>query len=148
MSFCPCRNVETLYFGQLRANYATGGCPYGDMVTCATIQVQTPFSHITHHSWFHCEQCALIGSSDHPTLLVLIAPTMSSSEHVTMIPYFHFTGGDYLYFRSWHPSSHAAIAGASIALFVLAILERLLHATRGALDARWRRRYGLHDHSH
>lgn len=56
-----------------------------------------------------------------------------------MLPYFHFTGGDYLYFRSWHPSSHAAIAGASIALFVLAILERLLHATRGALDARWRR---------
>ena len=73
---------------------------------------------------------------------------MSSSEHITMIPYFHFTGGDHLYFRSWQPSSHAAIAGASIALFVLAILERLLHAIRGALDARWRRRYGLHDYSH
>lgn len=86
--------------------------------------------------------------SDHPTLVALIASIMSSSERITMTPYFHFTGGDHLYFRSWHPSSHAALAGANIALFVLAILERLLHATRGALDARWRRRYGLHDHSH
>jgi hypothetical protein len=81
-------------------------------------------------------------------LLALIASTMSSSEHITMIPYFHFTGGDHLYFESWRPSSHAAIAGASIALFVLAISERFLHTTRGKLDARWRRRYGLHDYSH
>ena len=70
----------------------------------------------------------------------------NTSELVTMTPYLHFAGGDYLYFKSWHPSSHGAIAGASIALVILAILERLLHATRGAMDARWRRRrYGLHN---
>jgi copper transporter 1 len=62
------------------------------------------------------------------------------------VPYFHFTGGDNLYFKSWHPSSPGAVAGASIALVILAILERLLNATRGVLDARWRRRYGLYDY--
>ena len=60
-----------------------------------------------------------------------------------MTPYLHFTGGDHLYFRSWHPSSHSAIAGASIALLMVAILERLLHAARGAMDAYWRRRYEI-----
>ena len=69
----------------------------------------------------------------------------NTSELVTMTPYLHFTGGDHLYFKSWHPSSHGAIAGASIALLMVAILERLLHATRGVMDARWRRRYGLYD---
>ncbi|KAF8499180.1 copper transporter [Russula emetica] len=63
----------------------------------------------------------------------------NSSVLVMNTPYLHFVGGDYLYFKSWHPSSHGAIAGASIALVVLAILERLLYATRRAMDARWRR---------
>jgi copper transporter 1 len=70
----------------------------------------------------------------------------NSSEFVVMTPYLHFAGGDHLYFKSWQPSSHGAIAGASIALVILAILERLLHATRGAMDARWRRRYELHNY--
>jgi solute carrier family 31 (copper transporter), member 1 len=69
----------------------------------------------------------------------------NTSDLVMTIPYLHFTGGDYLYFKSWHPSSHGALAGASIALIILAILERLLHATRRAMDARWRRRYELHN---
>ena len=116
---------------------------YGHVMS---IQVQT--RRVLTVSLFHRGLCALIGSSDHLTLIAPIASTMSSSERITMIPYFHFTGGDHLYFSSWHPSSHAAIAGASIGLFVLAILERLLHATRGALDTRWRRRYGLYDYSH
>ena len=68
----------------------------------------------------------------------------NSSELIMMTPYLHFTGGDPLYFKSWHPSSQGAIAGASIALLILAILERLLHATRGIMDARWRKRYGHH----
>jgi len=55
------------------------------------------------------------------------------------MPYLHFTGGDNLFFKSWHPSSNGAIAGASIALVVLALLERLLFSIRGAMDARWRR---------
>jgi len=56
-----------------------------------------------------------------------------------MMPYLHFTGGDNLFFKSWRPSSNGAIAGASIALVFLAILERSLFSTRGALEARWRR---------
>ncbi|KAF8480958.1 copper transporter, partial [Russula ochroleuca] len=63
----------------------------------------------------------------------------NSSELVLMTPYLHFIGGDHLYFKSWRPSSHGALAGASIALLIFALLERLLHATRGAMDARWRR---------
>jgi copper transporter 1 len=69
----------------------------------------------------------------------------NSSELVMTTPYLHLAGGDYLYFKSWHPSSHGAIAGASIALVILALLERLLHATRGVMDARWRRRYDFHN---
>jgi len=64
----------------------------------------------------------------------------NSSDLALMTPYFHFTGGDHLFFRSWRPFSHGAIAGASIALLVLAVLERLLYATRGIMDARWRKR--------
>jgi solute carrier family 31 (copper transporter), member 1 len=63
-----------------------------------------------------------------------------------MIPYLHFTGGDHLYFSSWEPSSRGAIAGASLGLLILAILERGLHATRAVMDARWRR-YALNDYS-
>ncbi|KAH9979648.1 Ctr copper transporter family-domain-containing protein [Russula compacta] len=62
-----------------------------------------------------------------------------SSEFIMMTPYLHFTGGDPLYFKSWHLSSKRAIAVASIALLALAILESLLHATRGIMDAHWRR---------
>jgi len=57
----------------------------------------------------------------------------------TMTPYLHFTGGDNLFFKSWRPSSNGAIVGASIALVVLAISERLLSSIRGAMEARWRR---------
>ncbi|KAH9176939.1 Ctr copper transporter [Lactarius sanguifluus] len=63
----------------------------------------------------------------------------STSRMDMMIPYLHFTGGDNLFFKSWRPSSNGAIAGASIALVVLAILERLLFSIRGVLEARWRR---------
>ncbi|KAH8998729.1 Ctr copper transporter [Lactarius hatsudake] len=63
----------------------------------------------------------------------------STSRMDMMTPYLHFTGGDNLFFKSWHPSSNGAIAGASIALVVLAISERLLFSIRGVLEARWRR---------
>ncbi|KAH9996563.1 hypothetical protein BJV77DRAFT_987657 [Russula vinacea] len=52
---------------------------------------------------------------------------MYNSSEVLMTPYLHFIGGDHLYL------------GASITLLIFALLERLLHATRGAMDARWRR---------
>ncbi|KAH9057007.1 Ctr copper transporter [Lactarius vividus] len=63
----------------------------------------------------------------------------STSRMDTMTPYLHFTGGDNLFFKSWRPSSNGAIAGASVALVVLAISERLLFSIRGVLEARWRR---------
>ncbi|KAF8971571.1 Ctr copper transporter, partial [Flammula alnicola] len=56
-----------------------------------------------------------------------------------MIPYLHFTGGDFLYFRAWHPTSGGAIAGACIGLVMLALFERWLGAARRALDTHWRR---------
>ncbi|KII93445.1 hypothetical protein PLICRDRAFT_99956 [Plicaturopsis crispa FD-325 SS-3] len=55
-----------------------------------------------------------------------------------MTPYFHFTGGDNLFFASWMPSSSGAIAGACIGLFVLTLIERGLAAFRGVLEARWK----------
>ncbi|KAH9043731.1 Ctr copper transporter [Lactarius pseudohatsudake] len=63
----------------------------------------------------------------------------STSRIDVMTPYLHFAGGDNLFFKSWRPSSNGAIAGASIALVVLAISERLLFSIRGVLEARWRR---------
>ncbi|KAI9454843.1 Ctr copper transporter [Lactarius psammicola] len=63
----------------------------------------------------------------------------STSRMDMMTPYLHFTGGDNLFFKSWRPSSNAAIAGASIALVVLAILERFFFSIRGVMEARWRR---------
>jgi solute carrier family 31 (copper transporter), member 1 len=59
----------------------------------------------------------------------------SSTQLFMMRPYLHFTGGDNLFFKSWQPSSRGAIAAASISLLMLAILERLLHTTRGVMDA-------------
>ncbi|KAG9094350.1 hypothetical protein FS749_012635, partial [Ceratobasidium sp. UAMH 11750] len=57
----------------------------------------------------------------------------SGSMGAMMIPYLHFTGGDYLYFAGIAPTSNGAIAGACIALVVLAILERAVAGARGVL---------------
>jgi len=54
-----------------------------------------------------------------------------------MIPYFHTNGGDYLLFESLTPLSPGGIAGASIFLFFLAILERLANGVRGRLEGYW-----------
>jgi len=54
-----------------------------------------------------------------------------------MISYFHTGGGDNLLFKSWTPSSPGGIAGASIALFFLAILERLVNGVRSRLVGYW-----------
>jgi len=54
-----------------------------------------------------------------------------------MIPYFHTDGGDNLLFESWTPLSPGAIAGASVALFFLAILDRLVNGIRGRLEGYW-----------
>jgi len=57
-----------------------------------------------------------------------------------MVPYLHFTSGDFLYFKEWNPTSAGAIAGACIGLVLLALFERWLAATRSVFNAHWRKR--------
>ncbi|KAL4243058.1 Copper transport protein [Abortiporus biennis] len=66
--------------------------------------------------------------------------TSTATITMMMVPWLHFTGGDNLFFKSWHPSSHGAIAGACIGLVVLAILERWISGMRGLLESHWRRK--------
>lgn len=54
--------------------------------------------------------------------------------------YLHFATGDYLYLKTWQPTSAGAIAGACIGLVVLALFERWLTATRATLDLHWHKR--------
>ncbi|KAH7911216.1 Ctr copper transporter [Hygrophoropsis aurantiaca] len=56
--------------------------------------------------------------------------TDMSMMMTNMIPWLHFSGGDYLIFKAWKPSSHGAIAGACIALFAFSVLERWISAWR------------------
>jgi copper transporter 1 len=67
----------------------------------------------------------------------------SSSAPMTMIPFLHITGGDYLFFKSLRPSSNGAIAGACIALVVLAIFERFIGGVRSRLEAYWSRKFAI-----
>ncbi|KJA25952.1 hypothetical protein HYPSUDRAFT_36796 [Hypholoma sublateritium FD-334 SS-4] len=57
-----------------------------------------------------------------------------------MIPYLHFTGGDYLFFDVWQPKSPGALAGACVGLIVLALFERWLAATRVMFASYWEQR--------
>lgn len=76
------------------------------------------------------------------TCLAIVMSNTNTTTTLLMTPYLHFTSGDALFFKSWTPSSAGAIAGASIGVLVLAILERWLSAVRGVLEEHWRRRYG------
>lgn len=67
----------------------------------------------------------------------------NSTMLVMMIPWLHFTGGDNLLFKSIHPSSHGAVAGACIFLVILAIFERWISAMRSHMEVFWSRRYVL-----
>lgn len=60
---------------------------------------------------------------------------------------FHFQGGDVLWFLGWMPSSHGAIAGAAIGLFLLAIVERWLAAMRVVMESWWKQKCAC-PHSH
>ncbi|EFI28582.1 copper transporter [Coprinopsis cinerea okayama7 len=64
----------------------------------------------------------------------------AGAGHAMMIPYFHFTTGDHLFFKEWVPSSPGAIAGACIGLFLLAIIERWLTAIRAVFEHHWQQR--------
>lgn len=60
------------------------------------------------------------------------------SMPMAMTPWLHFGSTDYLIFEALHPSSHGAIAGACIGLFLFCILERCLAAYRRTQELRWR----------
>lgn len=79
---------------------------------------------------FHVKFCIMDMSSG----------STNSTMQTMMVPWLHFTGGDNLFFKSIHPSSKGAIAGACIVLVVLALFERWVAAMRGVLEATWRRR--------
>lgn len=68
----------------------------------------------------------------------------TSMMMMMMTPYLHFTGGDFLFFKSITPSSPGAIAGAAILLFFLGVFERYLVAMRGVMEARWSQRLLRH----
>ncbi|KAG1766465.1 Ctr copper transporter [Suillus occidentalis] len=54
-----------------------------------------------------------------------------------MTPWLHFSGGDYLIFKTWIPESKGAIAGACIALVAFCILERWIAAFRRQMEIQW-----------
>ncbi|KAG1825602.1 Ctr copper transporter, partial [Suillus subaureus] len=54
-----------------------------------------------------------------------------------MTPWLHFSGGDYLIFKTWMPESKGAIAGACIALVAFCILERWIAALRRQMEIKW-----------
>ena len=62
----------------------------------------------------------------------------STMEMAMMVPYFHFTGGDFLFFKSITPSSPGAIVGATIFLFAAAMFDRFVVAFRGHMEHKWR----------
>ncbi|KAH8100551.1 Ctr copper transporter family-domain-containing protein [Cristinia sonorae] len=66
-------------------------------------------------------------------------PSAARAE-VMMTPWLHFSGGDNLFFKSWHPSSGGAIAGACVALVALALVERWVSGMRGSLESYWRQK--------
>lgn len=56
-----------------------------------------------------------------------------------MTTYLHFTPlADTLFFAGWVPETPGAIAGASIGLFLLALLERFVAACRPMMEIYWR----------
>ncbi|KAJ7054291.1 CTR copper uptake transporter [Mycena amicta] len=57
----------------------------------------------------------------------------------TMLPMLHFSLGDTLWFQGWVPQTRAAVFGACVGLFVLALADRWLAAVRSMAEANWRR---------
>ncbi|KAG8985650.1 hypothetical protein FRB90_004529 [Tulasnella sp. 427] len=66
----------------------------------------------------------------------------SSSSSMGMVMYLHFNTpfADTLWFKGWTPGSKGALVGACIGLFILALIERLLAAMRGVMEAWWRKK--------
>ena len=64
--------------------------------------------------------------------------------HGHMVPFFHFTPGDVLWFQDWVPLSPGGILGACIGLFLLGLIERWIAATRAIIELHWDRRWVVH----
>lgn len=79
----------------------------------------------------------LMSHADHGSTSAALPAT---GGHEGMTPYLHFTGGDYLYFPAWVPTTPGAIAGACVGLFFLALFERWFAALRGVFENHWRHR--------
>lgn len=67
----------------------------------------------------------------------------SSVTTAMMTPWLHFTGGDFVFFKTITPTSKGAMAGAAIFLFALAVFERFIVAIRSVKEAEWRHKYML-----
>jgi len=65
---------------------------------------------------------------------------MGAMGNMTMVPFMHFQAGSPIWFLEWMPTTTGAVVGASIGLFLLAIVERWLSAMRIVMEAWWRRR--------
>ncbi|KAF7324515.1 CTR copper uptake transporter [Mycena kentingensis (nom. inval.)] len=62
-----------------------------------------------------------------------------SMANGTMLPMLHFSLGDTLFFQGWVPQTRAALFGACVGLFLLALVDRWLAAVRSMAEASWRR---------
>ena len=68
-------------------------------------------------------------------------PMAGMSMAGAMRPYFHFGLGDAILFREWVPMSGGASFGACVGLFLLAMVDRLLAAFRGIMQAWWAKKW-------
>ncbi|KAI0312562.1 Ctr copper transporter family-domain-containing protein [Amylostereum chailletii] len=57
-----------------------------------------------------------------------------------MLTYLHFTPGDNLWFLGWVPASAGAMVGTCLGLFLLALVERWLAASKAVMEAHWHAR--------
>ena len=88
-------------------------------------------------SLFHPQSPCIMSHSEHDTTT---SSTTTTANMTMMVPYLHFTGGDYLFFDVWQPQSLGALTGVCIGLVVLALFERWLAATRVTFALYWQNR--------
>lgn len=72
-----------------------------------------------------------------PTPTPTTTTTTTMAMTMMMTPWLHFSGGDYLIFKTWVPESKGAIVGACIGLVAFCILERWIAALRRQMEIQW-----------
>lgn len=58
----------------------------------------------------------------------------------SMTMWMHFTPGDTVLFYGWVPTSAGAMVGTCIGLFLLALIDRWIAASRAVMEAYWSKR--------